>query len=147
MSAISTRQRTPAPLSPTIDPERTSIAILTGSMARMRSGPECEWFDRAKLMLPYGKPAYFFDWRAVDGKDCLIYGFGLEERLEFLETLSLELMEYGADRVQWMAQFIIRDDGEAEMIDGNLYRFGSESSRLYLPKESRNDQINNNSHP
>jgi hypothetical protein len=144
MSAI--RQRTPAPLSQAIDPERKSIAILTGSMARMRAGPECEWFDLAKLVLPYRRPAYLFDWRAVDGKDCLIYGFGNEERLEFLETLSLELLEYGADLVQWMAQFIILDDGEAEMIDGNLYRFGSEVSRLYLPKESRHEKINNNSH-
>jgi hypothetical protein len=59
------------------------------------------------------------------------FGFDEAELLENLNALSVELLASGAERVQWMGQFTV----DSEMIDGDLYRIGETSSRLYK-KES-----------
>jgi hypothetical protein len=119
-----------APFTASLDQSKDTIAILTGSGAWQRGKSKSHWFSCARLLLPFGELPDGYLW-AVDGKDCLIFGFDEAELLENLNALSVELLASGAERVQWMGQFTV----DSEMIDGDLYRIGETSSRLYK-KES-----------
>ena len=70
-----------APLSKRLIPSKGTIVVLTGRDAWVRGLSPSIWFSGARLILPFGEDPAEFAW-PVQGRYCLLYGFGKPERRE-----------------------------------------------------------------
>ena len=120
-----------ASLSHRLDHEKTTVVIVTGSQGW--DGANRDWFQNAKLLLPFGEWPAFFRW-PVFGKSCLVYGFGESETREHLLELSIALIKAGANLVQWAGQYRLDPQtGEARQVDGELFRIATKSAPIFKP--------------
>mgnify|MGYP001826398985 CR=1 FL=1 len=93
-----TKQRTNAPYSTQIKPNKKEAIICTGSDAWTFAKKEYFHPTRPKLVLPYGNDPFQYRW-PVKGLDITVMGFGQLENREQLFKLAEALMIDGAELV------------------------------------------------
>ena len=73
--------------------------------------------------MPFGESPENYFW-PMQGRDCILFGFGKPEPRERLVRLSVTLIQDGADCVAWGGQYrlTVFNDGisHAEMVHGAL---------------------------